>query len=33
MLLFSFICFVVGPLLLLTLGGYPRYQAEALASR
>ncbi|MNF87202.1 Major Facilitator Superfamily protein [compost metagenome] len=32
MLLFSFICFVVGPLLLLTLGGYPRYQAESLAT-
>jgi MFS family permease len=33
MLLFSLICFVVGPLLLLTLGGYPRYQAESLATR
>ncbi|CAM2761113.1 MFS transporter [Pseudomonas veronii] len=32
MLLFSFICFVVGPLLLLTLGGYPRYQSEPLVA-
>ena len=32
MLLFSGICFVVGPLLLLTLGGYPRYQGQALAA-
>jgi len=30
MLLFSFVCFVAGPLLLLTLGGYPRYQQEPL---
>jgi len=30
MLLFSGVCFVVGPLLLLTLGGYPRYQGQAL---
>lgn len=32
MLLFSGICFVVGPLLLLTLGGYPRHQGQALAA-
>ncbi|GLK88669.1 MFS transporter [Pseudomonas turukhanskensis] len=32
MLLFSFVCFVAGPLLLLTLGGYPRYQAEPVAA-
>lgn len=32
MLLFSFVCFVAGPLLLLTLGGYPRYQQEPLAA-
>lgn len=30
MLLFSGVCFVIGPLLLLTLGGYPRYQGQAL---
>lgn len=30
MLTVSGICFVVGPLLLLTLGGYPRYQGQAL---
>lgn len=27
---FSFVCFVVGPLLLLTLGGYPVFKREAL---
>lgn len=32
MLLFSFVCFVAGPLLLLTLGGYPRYQPERLVT-
>ncbi len=30
MLLFSGVCFVIGPLLLLTLGGYPRYQRQVL---
>ncbi|MFU7548239.1 MFS transporter, partial [Pseudomonas paraeruginosa] len=30
MLGFCFACFVVGPLLLLTLGGYPVFKREAL---
>ena len=30
MLGFCFACFVVGPLLLLTLGGYPVFRREAL---
>lgn len=31
MLGFCFVCFLVGPLLLLTLGGYPQFRREALS--